>query len=106
MTEHRYQLVVQFPQDAFANFDAVVAFEDELISVLADRHEVDGHDIGSGEVNFFVLTDDPAAALSQITEARGDQLRQPLVRAAARPIDSEEYAILWPAGDERPFTVR
>jgi hypothetical protein len=64
MSEHTHQLVIQFPEGAFSGFDALVRFEDSLYDVLADRHEVDGHDIGSGEVNFFVFTDDPKTALA------------------------------------------
>jgi hypothetical protein len=67
---------------------------------------VDGHDSGSGEVNFFVLTDDPAAALVRMHGARGGSLlSHPRVRAAARLLDGEDYEPLWPVGDEREFNV-
>lgn len=105
MSEPTHQLVIQFPEEAFPDFDALVSFEDMLIEALGDRHDVDGHDIGSGEVNFFVFTDNPRAAVSEIREGTGDWLAQPDVRAAARPIDGEDYESLWPVGDTRPFTV-
>ncbi len=101
-----HQLVIQFPQSAFPEFDDLVRYEDRLIDVLADAHDVDGHDIGSGEVNFFVFTDDPAAALATIRGARGGSLlSHPQVRAAARLDDGEDYEPLWPAGDEREFNI-
>jgi hypothetical protein len=68
VSEPTHQLVIQFRADAFRDFDALVSFEDRLIDVLGDRHEVDGHDVGSGEVNFFVFTDDAKAAFSVIRE--------------------------------------
>ena len=61
MADH--QLVIQFPEGAFKDFDALVSFEDSLCDLLGDRHEVDGHDIGSGEVNFFIFSDDQVPRL-------------------------------------------
>ena len=63
MRELVHQLVIQFPESAFPDFLDLVKYEDALIDALGDAHEVDGHDIGSGEVNFFVFTDDPTVAL-------------------------------------------
>jgi hypothetical protein len=105
MSERTHQLVIQFPEAAFSGFDALVRFEDSLYDVLGDRHEVDGHDIGSGEVNFFVFTDDPKTALAEIRDANGELLSHPDIRAAARLAVGEDYETLWPVGDERDFTV-
>ena len=106
MSGHTHQLVIQFPEVAFPEFDALVRFEDALCKALSARHEVDGHDIGSGEVNFFVLTDDPGLAFSEVRKAMGESPVHPDVRAAARPIDGEDYEPVWPIGDTRTFTVR
>lgn len=106
MREPTHQLVIQFPQSSFPEFDDLVRYEDALIDVLADDHDVDGHDIGSGEVNFFVFTDEPAVALRTIRDGGdGSLLSHPNVRAAARPVDGEDYEPLWPVGDERAFTI-
>lgn len=105
MSEAIYQLVLQFPEAAFSDFDTLVRCEDELITVLGDRHDVDGHDIGSGEVNFFVITDDPQGALMKIRRSPARLLSHPGLRAAARRVDAEEYQPLWPVGDPRPFTL-
>ena len=106
MREPTHQLVIQFPQSAFAAFDDLVRYEDALIDALADAHDVDGHDSGSGEVNFFVFTDEPTVALSTIRDG-GDcsLLSHPNARAAARPVDGEDYEPLWPVGDDRDFTI-
>ena len=87
MSEPTHQLVIQFPESGFADLDDLVRYEDALIDSLGDAHEVDGHDIGSGEVNFFVFTDDPAIALRLIRDFRGGALlSHPEVRAAARRV--------------------
>jgi len=100
-----HQLVIQFPEDAFEDFDALVSFEDSLYELLGDRHEVDGHDIGSGEVNFFILTDDPRAALAEIQARHGERFSSPAVRAATRRMDGEDYEVLWPGDDTTAFTI-
>lgn len=97
--------MLQFPEDSFADLDTLVRFEDSLCNVLGDRHDVDGHDLGSGEVNFFVLTDDPQAALGEIHEVLRCWFSHPLVRAAARRADGETYELLWPVDDTRAFTI-
>lgn len=38
--------MIQFPRSAFPEFDDLVRQEDRSIDVLADAHDVDGHDIG------------------------------------------------------------
>ena len=106
MHEPTHQLVIQFPDSAFADFDDLVDYEDALIETLADDHEVDGHDIGSGEVNFFVFTAEPSTAFDLIRDARdGALLSHPAVRAAARTVDGETFEPLWPPSDNRPFRI-
>jgi hypothetical protein len=105
MSEPTHQLVIQFPDAAFSSFDDLVAYEVSLGDALGDCHEVDGHDIGSGEVNFFVFTDDPESAIAKIRDAEGGLLAHPDVRAAARLLEGEDFEPLWPVGDARDFTI-
>ena len=51
------QLVLQFRGDSLEDYDAMISLEDELIETLRDSAKVDGHDVGSGEVNIFHLHD-------------------------------------------------
>ena len=60
----KYQLVLQFNASSIEDFDAMVALEEDIERVLGENHEVDGHDYGSGEMNIFVHTNDPAQALA------------------------------------------
>lgn len=70
----QYQLVLQMPAISSA-LDDLVAFEDEVEKLLGDAGIVDGHDLVSGEMNIFVLTDDPVGAFGEIAE------RDPRARA-------------------------
>jgi hypothetical protein len=105
MSAPTHQLVLQFREDAFPDFDALIQFGDTLTEALGSQHEVDGHDIGSGEVNFFIFTADPHAALAQIRDATGQTLDRTGGRAAARTLEGEDYKVLWPEGDARPFRI-
>lgn len=74
----RYQLVFQFPETFFETHDDLVAFEDKLIASMPKTCCVDGHDIGSGTINFFVFTDSPLAAHKHFRKYSG-QIRGKLV---------------------------
>jgi hypothetical protein len=109
MREPTHDLVIQFPESAFLDFDDLVRYENALIETLGDAHEVDGHDMRSGEVNFFVFTDDATAALDAVRNARdGALLSHPEVRAAVRLVESgEDFQVVWPLNErgKRDFTV-
>jgi hypothetical protein len=68
----------------------LIAIED-AISSIQDGFEVDGYDIGSGEMNIFLFTSNPEAALAKI---------RPLLRAsrpwsaAYRDVNEDEYVVL------------
>ncbi len=93
----RYQLVLQWTLGSFANdYDTLIATEDQLITNMADHVTVDGHDIGSGEMNIFILTDDPHASFSRVRSILESGRTWAALRAAFREVDGSEYTILWP----------
>ena len=101
----KYQLVLQFRGDSLDDYDAMMALEDDLIAEFHGLAKVDGHDMGSGEVNIFILTNDPHAAFQRakaLLERRGS-LHQGT--AAYRPIDGDDYTVLWPEGSKQEFRV-
>ena len=51
--------MLQFRGDSRGDYDSMIALEDELIAELQGLAKVDGHDMGSGEANIFILTSDP-----------------------------------------------
>ncbi len=94
----KYQLVLQMPFAALTDYDDMIRFEGAVTKELGVLGSVDGHDAGSGEMNIFLLTDDPAAAFDRIkplAEAQG--LLAKLV-AAYREVDGEEYVVVYPPG--------
>lgn len=91
-----YQLVIQSEISA----DDRTALEDlvkteEKIGAIASDFEVDGHDIGSGQMNIFVLTSDPETTYRKIRD------HLPPARtwvAAYRPIHGDEFVTIEPNG--------
>ena len=94
----KYMLVLQFPAGEIADYEKMVDVEEALDKCLHGVAEVDGHDFGSGEMNIFILTDEPQAAFDKarfIVNAAGLLAK---FSAAYRLIGSEEHTRLWPTG--------
>lgn len=100
----RYQLVFQLPQTFFPSWDAMIEFEERLISRLHRTCKVDGHDIGSGTINFFVYTRYPEAAFRTFYRHIATNKILGKLRVAYREEDDDTFRILWPRRDQRPFT--
>jgi hypothetical protein len=93
----KYQLVLQW-SSAIRTFDEILAAEDALTNDMGDLALVDGHDTGSGELNIFLLTDNPELTFE---EAKRILTRKDLVaglRAAFRERTGQHYQIIWPPG--------
>jgi len=83
----------------------MVALEDELAEALSDVAEVDGHDVGSGETNIFILTTDPAATFELAKPVLERTGHLTAVTAAYRETEGEQYTVVWPKGSRKKFTV-
>lgn len=93
----KYQLVIQFLGKTEDDFEHLIDLEDELDEKLTGATEVDGHDFGSGEMNIFILTDDPTNAFRQVKSLlTGRHYGLSNMKAAYRDIETESYTILWP----------
>lgn len=101
----RYQVVFQFPEGFFTSHDELIAFEDRLIACMPRTCEVDGHDLGSGTVNFFVHTSAPVAAHRTFRKYLGTRKLESRLRVAFRELDGETFTNLWPRRDPRPFQI-
>jgi hypothetical protein len=64
----KYQLVLQFQAESVQEFDELAVLEDLLVENLPSHSVVDGHDIGSGELNIFILTDQPKESFQPLKE--------------------------------------
>ena len=91
----KYQLVIQFPGETEDDFEHLIDLENELEEKLTGQSEVDGHDFGSGEMNIFVLSDEPIDTFKQVKSLLTEQHLSKM-KAAYRDIEAESYTILWP----------
>jgi hypothetical protein len=92
----KYQLVIQFPEGLYDDLDEIAELEDRLDEQLLDA-EVDGHDIGSGEVNIFIHTNTPAETFEKAKNLMEDKgIDLDIIKAAYRGMDGNEYVPLWP----------
>lgn len=100
----KYQLVLQFPLSEDVDFNALIEFETRLSFELGSDHVVDGHDLGTGEMNVFVRTDSPELAFEKAIVVLGAPLSS-TVKAAYRAIDSETYHWIQPENHEGEFRI-
>jgi len=92
----KYQLAIQFPEELFEEIDEIARMEDLLDESLVDA-EVDGHDIGNGEINIFIHTNSPVntfETVKNILEEESFNLNY--LKIAYREIGTEQYIALWP----------
>jgi hypothetical protein len=93
----QYILVLQWPAQSEADYDALIAREQALEGALPAAHGfVDGHDFGAGEMNIFVHTDDPLEAFGDAAKVLGADPGWAEVRAAYRPAEGDRYVLVWP----------
>lgn len=100
-----YQLVLQFRGNHCLDFDALVNLEDELQQLVFSIADVDGHDMGSGEMNIFILTADPVATFERAKPLLADASLLDNVHVAYRELRSDDFALLWPTGPTEAFVV-
>lgn len=101
----KYQLAIQFPANAIADYDAMIVLEDELIKALGASAEVDGHDCGSGEMNIFVHTDEPEKTFEKIRPVAARRGMIENLVAAYREKTDETYTVIWPIGFKKQFKI-
>ncbi len=96
----KYQLVIQFPEELFEEIDEIADLEDSLEQSFIDA-EVDGHDIGNGEANIFIHTNNPATTfeiVKDILEEKNFNIKY--VKIAYKEMGSEQYIAIWPENIE------
>lgn len=92
----KYQLVIQLPEESFEEIDEIAELEDRLDQLLIDA-EVDGHDIGSGECNIFIHTNNHVNTFETVKHILEEQnYNIEYVKIAFRAIGTEQYIAIWP----------
>jgi hypothetical protein len=100
-----YQLVLQFKGNDLLDFDALVSLEDKLQELIEPIADVDGHDMGSGEANVYVLTADPVATFVQVKPLLSEASLLDKVRVACREVHSDAFTVVWPERSTEAFVV-
>ena|SRR5580765_6328939 len=93
---YKYQLVLQFPADSLEDYDALIELEDAIVAGLANLGKVDGHDMGSGEMNIFIRSDVPKLAFEQVKALLGTKDFLPELKVAFRIPGKEKFTIIYP----------
>ena len=93
-----YQLVLQLPAAGIGDYDNLIRLEDAITQQLGVLGSVDGHDAGSGEMNIFVFTDEPAAALDRIKPLAERLGLLANLAAAYRKTSGDDYVVVYPPG--------
>jgi len=101
----KYQLVLQFPSDLLDDESAVAKLEQELVQVLGDRAYVDGADLGPAKTSIFVFTADPTTTFRSVTPLLVRKELLDAVTAAHRPVDAEQYTVIWPEEWRKEFKL-
>ena len=97
----KYQLVLQVRNVGPGDLNRLLRWENVLTEHVAKSARVDGHDFGTGEFNVFILTDDPAATFRSIQESAEIQSLTRPTAPAYRQTESDDYTVLWPAGQDQ-----
>jgi hypothetical protein len=99
VAKQQFQMVIQFPSDFFESISAIHGFEERLMQCMPRTCNVDGHDVGSGTVNFFVDTTAPLAAFRTFRKYLGTNAVERRLRIAYRLSEGEDFTNLWPRRD-------
>jgi hypothetical protein len=103
------QLVLQFQGDDDATLEKVIELEDRLIEALegSSAAEVDGHELGDGVINLNLFVKNAARVWERIEplveEAASEDLE--INAVAYRPLDGEEFTVLWPVDYDGEFVA-
>jgi hypothetical protein len=94
-----YMLVLQWPSSSTANeLDLLISLEDQIRKNIGDHGNVDGHDIGSGEMNIFIFTEDPKATFERVKKIGLIPHHMNNLKAGYREVGEDDFVPLYPAG--------
>jgi hypothetical protein len=94
----KYQLVLQLPGETMQDYDKMIELEKAVIAELGGLGKVDGHDMGSGEMNIFIDTDGPERAFKQLRGLLASRGALSRMTVAYRDFGSDDFTILHPLG--------
>ena len=91
-----FQFVVQF--DGSVSYNKLIEIEEILEYELGHDDDLDGHDMGNGQANIFIHTNEPSKLFLQISKVfNTEELSHS--KMAFRKFGSEMFEVLWPIGE-------
>ncbi len=94
-----YMLVLQWPSSSTGKeLDQLILLEDEIREDIGDHGNVDGHDIGSGEMNIFIFTEDPKATFERVKNIGSIPNHMSNLKAGYREVGEDDFVPLYPEG--------
>jgi hypothetical protein len=101
-----YMLVLQWPSSSTAGeLDLLLSLEDEITDEIGDFGTVDGHDIGAGEMNIFIFTENPKVTFEHIKKINAIANHVASLKAGYREVGEDEYVPLHREGLEKFFVA-
>ena len=100
-----YMLVLQWPSASTAeDLDLLISLEDQIIANIGDYGTVDGHDIGSGEMNIFIFTEDPKSTFEHVKKIGSVANHISNLKVGYRVVGEDDFVPVYPEGLEH-FSV-
>jgi hypothetical protein len=99
----QYSLVFEFYAESMEDFDRMVICEQKITKVVR-KGEVDGHDVGGGVFNIFVVTKEPIECFKEVMPQLASMTMVPNA-VGYRAVDEDDYTRLWPENDRSPFEL-
>jgi hypothetical protein len=94
-----YLLVLQLPSfSSVGEYDLLISLEESIRESIGGIATVDGHDIGSGEMNIFLFTENPKLAFERIKTMPSVAKHVPDMKVGYREVGEDEYTPLYPEG--------
>jgi hypothetical protein len=95
--QFQHQFVLQWPASSSKDYATLIELEKAVARALGDSGMVVGHDLGAGEMNIFVLTNDPVTVFERITTTFGTRDFMPELKAAYRDLGKNDFTVVYPA---------
>jgi hypothetical protein len=94
-----YMLVLQWPSTSTAQeLHLLISLEGQIKEGIGDHGNVDGHDIGSGEMNIFIFTEDPRATFERVKNIGSIPNHISNLKAGYREVGEDDFLPLYPEG--------
>jgi hypothetical protein len=94
-----YLLVLQLPSSSsLGEYDLLMSLEESIRESIREFATMDGHDIGSGEMNIFLFTENPKLAFERIRVMPSVANHMSNMKVGYREVGEDEYTPLYPKG--------